>query len=176
MSFLIFLWATFLVGIFSFGGGKAFIPIYQNLYVDTFKVVDSLKLSEVIGFAIALPGPTSPMITAVIGFQKFGIFGMFLGLLILTVPTVTLLFILWKIISRYQDTATFKRVSKYMSPAIIGLLVGVVAQGLSNYTVDNWSLVYNTVIFGSCTYLVLKFKIHPIFLVLGTGFLGILLL
>ncbi len=82
----------FLSGIVSFGGGKTFIPIFEKFYVDDFPIVTSLKLAEIIGLSLALPGPMSPMVAGFVGYEEYGIIGFILGMIMLCVPPVILLY------------------------------------------------------------------------------------
>ncbi len=167
-GFLTFIWANFLIGMLSFGGGKAFIPIFQQVYVDDYQIVDQLKLTEVIGYSTALPGPIAPMIIGVIGFQKYGFLGFFLGIIVMVVPLVLLFFAMWKVYKKYHETQALKSISKYISPAIIALLLSVVLGSFNvNYGINY--LIYNVLSFTLASYLFIKYDPHPILMIILFG-------
>ncbi|MDR2007975.1 MAG: chromate transporter [Alphaproteobacteria bacterium] len=174
MEFLIFIWATFLVGIFSFGGGKAYIPIFQNIYVDQFNIISNFQLTELVTYAVTLPGPIAPMITGPVGFDLFSVWGFFIGLIVLTMPPFFLFVGIWQLYKNHSEKKKVKVMAKYLSPAIIALLLSVcftLFWGIrqpQNYSYD----FYFITIFLVSSAILIKTKVHPILLIIISGFIG----
>ncbi len=180
-SFLTFLWASLLVGTFSFGGGKAYIPVFKSIYVDQFSIISNLKLTELVGYAVALPGPIATKITAVVGFEQFGIEGFILGLLSLTVFPLLLFLFVWGIYKRYSDNQRVNSIANYLSPVIIALLLSVClslfvetrpSSDVGNHIYD----IYFALIFIVCSLILIKTETHPVLLIIASGFLGFYIL
>ena len=176
MSLSLYLWATFLSGIVSFGGGKTFIPLFEKFYVDDFPIVTSLKLAEIIGLSLALPGAMSPMVAGFVGYEKYGILGFSLGMIILCVPPVILLFALWNLYKKNDKHPRVIRVAKYMQPVILGLMLGVILKSLSNLGYGLYYTYYNVSVFIIGFVLMYKFKMNLLILIAFFGILGIFIL
>ncbi|MCL2566842.1 MAG: chromate transporter [Alphaproteobacteria bacterium] len=174
MEFLVFIWATFLVGIFSFGGGKAYIPIFQNIYVDQYKIISNFQLTELVTYAVTLPGPIAPMITGPVGFDLYSVGGFILGLFVLTLPPFLLFVFIWQLYKHHSEKKKVKVIANYLSPAIIALLLSVCftlffgVRQPQNYSYD----FYFITIFAVSSIVLIKTKIHPIVLIIVSGFIG----
>ena len=175
LSLYTFLWANVLVGALSFGGGKGFIPIYKQVYVEMYQIVDKLKMTEIIAYASALPGPLGPLITGVVGYNLFGFTGLFLGIIFLIFPLVILFFIVSFYYDKHQENPSIKSISKYMNPAIAGLLISVII-GSIDASYSNYYLIYFAITFIISCFLFIKYNMHPIILILISGFISYFIL
>jgi chromate transporter len=176
MEIFNFYLATFLVGILSFGGGKAYIPVFKEFYVDKYNILSNMDLLEYVAYASAFPGPISPMISGPIAFEKYGIEAFFVSIIILILPSVILFFIAMSLFKKYKSLNIINFIYLYLSPVIICLLLFVVFSTLNNFYLDTKYLIYCIILFSSSYVLFYKYKISPIWLILVGGLLGIIFL
>ncbi len=178
-DFLTLLFANLLVGIFSFGGGKAYIPVFQNIYVEHFNIITNLKLTEVVSYILVFPGPIAPMIAGVIGFELFHVKGFILGLLALSIVPLLLFLFVWSIYKNYSENEKIIIIANYLSPAIIGLLLSVcltLFMGVRPKNQGYFYDIYFLTVFALSTLILSKTKIHPIILIVVSGISGYFLM
>lgn len=174
-SFFTFLLANVLIGFLSFGGGNGYIPVFQNIYVDEFNIITNLKLAEVVSYILIFPGPVAPMIAGVIGYEMFQIKGVIFGLIFLSLPMLLVFMYLWKIYQKNSENKRIQLITNYLSPAIIALFLSVC---LSLFTgireISHWKFydLYFLVVFLLSTLILSRTKIHPVILIIISGFVG----
>ncbi|XWO13400.1 chromate transporter [Candidatus Hepatincola sp. Pdp] len=167
-----FIYANFLLGITSFGGGKAFIPMYQEVFLREFHITSQATLTQAITYATALPGPVATMITTYVGFLEYNMWAVVFGLLALCLPPLIIYLITFYILNKHMDNKVIKRISLYLSPAIIALLLYVVFDLFFHKSNSNFYYWYSGITLLVSTIILLKTKVHPIFIIIACGFIG----
>ena len=176
LDVLIFYWATFLVGILSFGGGKAYIPIFKEYYVEYYHILTNINLLEYVAYASALPGSFATMITGPVALIKYGWVSFFVAILLLTIPSIILFFLAMFFFTKYKNIKTVQFVANYISPAIICLLLFVVFSTMYYSFYKNTYIYYSVITFLIANLIFYFTKIHPVFIIVLTGFLGFMFL
>lgn len=176
MDILTFYWATFLVGILSFGGGKAYIPIYKEFYVDKYNILSNTDLLEYVAYATSFPGPISPMISGPIALVQYGLIPFFVAIIILIVPSLAIFFVSMKLFKKYKNIKIITFIYSYLSPVIICLLFFVCFSTLWDFQSDATYLQYCITIFFISFVLIYKYKVSPIILIILSALCGIVLL
>ena len=88
--------AFFLIGLFTFGGGYAMIPMIQETVLEKGWMESIDQIYEFIGIAEATPGPFAVNIATFIGYQQFGILGSaFATVGVITPSFIIILIIAW---------------------------------------------------------------------------------
>lgn len=167
-----FIYANFLLGITSFGGGKAFIPMYQQVFLKEFHITSQDTLTQAITYATALPGPVATMITTYVGFIDYNMWAVVLGLLALCLPPLAIYLTTFYILNKHMDNTIIKRISLYLSPAIIALLLYVVVDLFFHEGNSNNYYWYSGITLLVATTILLKTKVHPILVIITCGIIG----
>ncbi len=120
--FLIF----FKIGLFSFGGGYAILPLIQADVVDLHKWVNVQQFTDIVAISQVTPGPISLNAATYVGYlvgNKAGFWDAFImgtvATLGLILPSVIIMTIFSKFYLKFQD-------NKYMDNAFAGLKIVVV--------------------------------------------------
>lgn len=121
--FLAFLLASFLSGIVTFGGGVAFVPVMHGYYVSDYHLISDAAYSKLYVYATSTPGPIAPLITGYIGYVQFGFIGMFLGIIVLILPTTFIALKLYPYLEKHQDHPILATVDQFIRPLLIILFV-----------------------------------------------------
>jgi chromate transporter len=87
VSLLEILWVTTRLGLTSFGGPIAHLGYFHEEYVKRRKWIDEQSYAELVALCQSLPGPTSSMVGAAIGFVRAGLPGGVLAWLGFTLPS-----------------------------------------------------------------------------------------
>ena len=191
MIFLELFWAFFQIGLFTFGGGYAMIPLIQDAVISHGWMTGE-ALVNFIAIAESTPGPFAVNIATYVGTEMgqaagdLGIWGGFLGGCCATLGVVLPSFIIILIVAKcYEKFKTNKIVKGAMSglkPAVIGLIGAAVISigqtvffpnGLSFGVFSSIPFYVSAVIFIGMAVLAFK-KVHPILVIGISAVLGIL--
>ena len=188
MIFLELFLTFFKIGLFTFGGGYAMLPLIQEEVANKGWIA-SADLVNFIAVSESTPGPFAINISTYIGSQlgsEYGIIGTVFGSFCATLGVVLPSFIIILIVARfYEKFKTNKIVSGCMSglkPAVIGLIgAAIISVGSTVFLPNGPTLdVFTSIpfyislgIFAVMTVLAFK-KIHPIIIICASAVVGII--
>jgi len=189
MLSLLKLFITFFkIGLFTFGGGYAMIPMIleetkQFEFINENEIIDFIAISE------STPGPFAVNIATFIGYEQSGILGSIFSTLGVILPSFIIILLLIKIIEKVKENRFFKTIIKTVMPIVIGLIISTVLNISLNslFNINNlnnikneFSLNLTTLIsltliitFISLIYILKKKKLAHIFIILICASLGI---
>ena len=126
MIFFILFFIFFKIGLFSFGGGYAILPLIQDDVVDFHKWLNIQQFTDIVAISQVTPGPISLNSATYVGYlvgNKAGIWNGILAGTIVTIglilPSVIVMTFFSKFYLKFQD-------NKYMDNAFAGLKIVVV--------------------------------------------------
>ena len=134
-------WTFFKIGLFTFGGGYAMIPmiIEETPKFGTFSetdIIDFIAISE------STPGPFAINIATFIGYSQEGILGAICATAGVVLPSFIIILILANIIEKFKNNRFFKSIIKTVMPIVIGLIVSTILN-ISLTSVFNVENIYN---------------------------------
>lgn len=159
-----------LLSLLAVGGGTAVLPEMQTLLAHQFDI-DHLRFVHIYSIGQIAPGPNMLMVL-VIGFQVAGLVGAGVVLLSFFLPSSILCFYVGRIWNRFGESPWRRSIQNALEPISIGLM----ASGV--YAVAKSSIV-SPITLGLALislYLILRTKVNPVFVILGSGLLGFFLL
>jgi len=171
MTLLIHLALTFaLLSILAVGGGTAVLPEMQTLLAQQFSI-NHTQFVHIYSIGQLAPGPNMLMVL-VIGYQIAGLIGAGVVLLSFFLPSSLLCFYMGKLWNRFGENPWRRSIQNALEPISIGLMCSGV------YAVAKASIVSSiTLVLALVTlYLILRTKINPVLVILGSGGLGALLI
>ena len=191
MIFLELFWAFFQIGLFTFGGGYAMIPLIQDAVL-SHEWLTGEALGNFIAISESTPGPFAVNIATYVGTEMgvstggMGVWGGFLGGICATLGVVLPSFIIILIVAKcYEKFKTNRFVKGAMSglkPAVIGLIGAAVISigqtvffpnGLSFSVFSGLPFYVSAVIFIAMAVCAFK-KLHPIAIIGISAVLGII--
>lgn len=159
------------IGLFSFGGGYAMIPLIREETVAVHHWVTDARLLDLIGISQSTPGPIATCLATYIGFQQIGWGGAAAALLAVTIPPFLLAFALGKAHHKYGHLKMFAAISNGIRPAALGMIATVVlTMGPSSLKVPIQYGIAGIVFYLSCYR-----NIQAGWLLAGSALTGILL-
>ncbi len=170
----------FKIGLFTFGGGYAMLPLIQEEVI----AHEWMELSNLVNFIAvseSTPGPFAINIATYVGSQMGGVLGAACATLGVVMPSFIIILIVARFYEKYKASKTIKGIMTGLKPAVIGLIgsaavtiaLSVFApNGVAAIDFTNLSLYASIVIFILCTVLVFK-KVHPIIVICIAAALGI---
>lgn len=171
MSLLIHLaWTFALLSILAVGGGTAVLPEMQTILAHQFGI-DHTQFVHIYSIGQLAPGPNMLMVL-VIGYQIAGLFGAGVVLLSFFLPSSLMCFYMGRLWNRFGESPWRRSIQNALEPISIGLMSSGV------YAVAKASIVSSiTLALALVTlYLILRTKINPVLVILGSGGFGALLM
>ena len=159
-----------LLSLLAVGGGTAVLPEMQTMLFHQFDI-DHLRFVHIYSIGQIAPGPNMLMVL-VIGFQVAGLIGAGIVLFAFFLPSSILCFYVGRIWNRFGESPWRRSIQNALEPISIGLM----ASGV--YAVAKSSIV-SPITLGLALislYFILRTKINPVFVILGSGLLGFFLL
>ncbi len=181
MSLLVKLFLSFLqVGLFSVGGGYAAIPLIQYQIVDVHHLMTMEEFSDLITIAEMTPGPISINSSTFVGTRLSGVLGAIICTLGCIIPSFIICLTLAHFYYKYRNFSGVQTVLGALRPATVALIgsagmsilmLGLFQSNIFNIEIGNFHVI-EFVLFGVCLFLLRKFKINAITIILGSGVIG----
>lgn len=172
----------FKVGLFTFGGGYAMIPLIKQETISK-NLITEVKFYEFVGISESTPGPFAINIATFIGYHNYGILGSLFATLGIVMPSFILIILIFKFLKKYLDKFYVKNALMFIQPVIIGFIfvaginvllkVSIIDKDLSIY--DYKAIIIFLIAFVISSIKIKSKKISPIFIIIFSGLLGLLL-
>lgn len=152
----------FKMGLFTFGGGYAMLPILKNEAVEKQKWITEEELLNYYSIGQCTPGIIAVNAASFIGYKLQGIRGLIAATLGVVSPSLIIIMIIAALLSRYMD-------NQYVQMAFGGIRISVIALIISTVT-DMWKKgikdLRGYIIFGITAVLLWCFDISAVFIVI----------
>lgn len=170
----------FQIGLFSFGGGYAAVPLIQQQIVDTKHWLEMGQFVDLITIAEMTPGPIAVNCSTFVGIQLAGIPGAIISTLGCITPSFIIVLLLSFLYMKYRSLATMQGILTGLRPAIVAMIAsaGMSIFLLALFNADWTALAVQdfrwveAVLFCGSLFLLRKFKTSPIAIIFGTGIVG----
>jgi len=170
-AYLELLWAFFVVGATSFGGGYAVVPILDRELV---KKRGWISMDEVLDFytiAQITPGIILVNIATFVGCKRKGFFGGTLATIGLILPGVCLMLLISMFFRHFAENRIVQHALTGIRLAVCALMLDVAGKLFKGFFRDYKAVIISIVAFALST----VFSLSPVFIVLGAGIAGFLL-
>ena len=124
IELLTLFWIFFKIGLFTFGGGYAMIPLMKSELVGGGYIQSDL-LYDFIGISESTPGPFAVNMATFIGMNQMGILGAVFTTLGVIMPSFIIILLIASLGSIFLETSGVKRAFLGLKPAVIGLILAV---------------------------------------------------
>lgn len=181
MIYLELFWKFVQIGLFTIGGGYAALPLIKYHIVELNSYITLKEFIDIITIAESTPGPIAINSATFVGIKVAGIFGGIVSTLGLVTPSLIIVITLGVIYSKYNKLSVVKSILNTLRPVALGLIsvaaVTIIILALfGSQTVDFKSFNFITLgMFGVGLFFLRKFKLNPIWIMLGCGLIGMLI-
>lgn len=127
MTLLTFLFEFFKIGLFTYGGGLAMIPILRDISVSKQWLTES-HFTDLIAISQSTPGPIAINMATYIGYREFSFWGAVLASFTIIAPAFLLAILLGKFLSKYNRHPYVQAAFVGLKATIIGLIATSVVQ------------------------------------------------
>ena len=180
MVYLELFWSFLQIGLFSFGGGYAAMPLIQGQVVTEHGWLSMAEFTDLVTISQMTPGPIAVNSATFVGIKIAGIPGALIATAGCILPSCVIVTLIAKLYLKYRNMAMLQGVLNSLRPAVVamiasaGISILLTAFWGSGAAVDllrtNWVLV---VIFVICLVLLQKFKMNPIWVMVLAGVLKV---
>lgn len=164
------------IGLFSFGGGYAAMPLIRGQVVTGHGWLTMSEFTDLITISQMTPGPIAVNSATFVGLKIAGVPGAVVATAGCILPSCIIVTILAKLYLKYRQLDLMQGVLKSLRPAVVamiasaGILILVTAfwgdSGVVTFAGTKWSMV---AIFVICLILLRKTKLNPIWVMVLAG-------
>lgn len=175
------LFLTFLkIGLFTFGGGYAMLPMIQE-EVAAHGWLNQSELINFIAVSESTPGPFAVNIATFVGTRTGGIFGGLCATLGVILPSFVIILIVARCYQKFKSNKLVVGAMNGLKPAVVGLIAAALLslsgtvffpQGFSTNIFGTAQFYVSLGIFAVAVILAFK-KIHPILIILLSAVIGV---
>ncbi|SDK43141.1 chromate transporter [Billgrantia gudaonensis] len=168
--------AFFIPNIIGYGGGPAIIPLIEAEVVGRYEWMSAQQFAETLALGNALPSPIATKMAGQVGFEIAGVGGALVAVLATVVPSLLLMLGALGLLYRYRDSPRVKRMSQWVRP-VITMMMAWLTWSFFSEGLHAAGLLHTLVIGAVAALALLRFRIHPAFIVMaalayGGVFLG----
>lgn len=182
MIYLQLFWEFFKIGLFTFGGGYAMIPminqaVQSNGWLELEAVYNMIAVSE------ATPGPFAINIATYVGIEAAGFLGAVVATSGVVLPSFFIILAVYYIFRNINNNIFFKNAMTAVKPVVVGLItlaaVNILLNNIFNIEkvsdfVNIQSVDWVGIFMVVWLFIVTRFKkINPILLIVFSAFLGL---
>ncbi len=121
------LWQLFIsffrVGLFTFGGGFAMLPLIQNEVVDRHHWIGKQDFLDMMIVAQSAPGPIALNSAVFVGYKMARLWGALVALVGIVVPSFTIILMIALVFSDVRHNPVVDSAFKGMRPAVVALII-----------------------------------------------------
>jgi chromate transporter len=161
-------WVFLKIGTFSFGGGIVIIPLVENEVVMKYGWLTKREFIDAVTLGQITPGPVVISATF-IGYKVYGILGAIVSTISVILPSFMMICLATQAIKKFHENKVLANFFRGARVAVIGMILQA---GLS---IGKSSLIdFKTIFIAGITLIcLLKYKLNPIWILLGAGFVGL---
>lgn len=183
MIYIKLFWSFFQIGLFSIGGGYAAMPLIQEQAIEKHHWLTNAQFTDIITIAEMTPGPISINCATFVGTLTAGIPGAIIATIGCICPSVCIVTVLAYIYYQFRNLNIVQNILSMLRPAVIAMIAcaGInilctaigITQDMQVYHICSISIP-SCIIFIGALFLLLKYSIDPIKIMIGTGMVGLM--
>ncbi len=178
MSLLFDLFFAFVrVGLLSFGGGYAALPVIQDMVVGTKGWLESETFADILVIAEMTPGPITINTATFVGTKMAGLTGSVAATMGFVFPSVVIISVFSVILKKYGNLKAVGDVLSIMRPAVIGLIAAAGTKLLVDGLMEGCALFASfdfwcAILFAFGVLVMRLIKPSPIIMMVSCGVIG----
>lgn len=159
----------FKIGLFTFGGGYAMIPIIQNVVVDKRGWLTKEEFVEMLAVVQSLPGPISVNSALFIGYRVSKFMGAILAVLGIAIPSFIIILFIAMVFTDFTNNPVMVKAFKGIRPAVVALIAAPIVHMYKAAGV-NYKNIWLPIL---AAILICWANLSPVWIILATALLSI---
>ena len=176
MIYLELFWSFLQIGLFSFGGGYAAMPLIQGQVVTDHGWLSMTEFTDLITISQMTPGPIAINSATFVGIKIAGIPGALVATIGCILPSCIIVTLVAKLYLKYRNMAVLQGILNSLRPAVVAMIASA---GISILITAFWgneaavilsqTNCFMVLIFAGCIVLLQKFRMNPIWVMILAG-------
>ena len=163
------LFCSFLkIGVFTFGGGYAMIPIIQAEVITRKGWIKEQEFLDLLTLAQSAPGPISLNTAVFVGYKMYGYRGALSSLLGVVLPSFTILLMVAIFFSHIRENPIVDAAFRGMQPIVVAIMLAPILGFTKGM---HWSMI---AVAAAITLAIWHFGFSPIYLLIAGAAVGLL--
>jgi chromate transporter len=158
----------FKIGLFTFGGGYAMIPLMEKEVVENKNWVEKDKFTDTVSLTQTIPGAVAINLSILVGYNIKGVLGAVISAIGVSLPSFIIILIIAFTLTKTAGISVLQSAFEGIRPAIAALIV-YAAISLSKSV--KWSIILVLLTAGAFVAIGV-FKINPIYIIVIAFILG----
>ncbi len=162
-------WCFVKIGLFTFGGGYAMLPLLQDEIVKKHRWASDEDLMNYFSIGQCTPGIIAINVATFIGYRHYGVFGAIAATTGIVLPSLLIIMLIAGFLQRYMHL-------EYLEQAFAGIRIGVTAL-IANILYDMWKKgiqdLWGWGIFAAAVFLLLAFDFSAVAIVVLAALSGL---
>jgi len=171
----------FQIGLLSFGGGYAALPLIKEQVVEQHHWLTMTEFTDLITIAEMTPGPIAINSATFVGTQVGGFPGALVATIGNILPSFVIVIALAYLYNKYRNLKIVQGILNGLRPAVVAMIASA---GLSIFILALWGEkgitglvkdinVVAIIMFSISIFVLRKWKLSPIMIMLGNGIVGV---
>lgn len=173
----------FQIGLFSIGGGYAIIPLIQEQVVHAYNWLTIQEYTDIITISQMTPGPLVVNTASFVGIRIAGFWGAVAATVGSILSGFFLSIFLYNFFKKHKNIESISNVLRALRSSSVGLIASAASTilllaffGTSTLHIQNASInVMAVVVFIAALFLLRKYKLNPILIMVLSGIVGLFL-
>lgn len=159
----------FRIGLFTFGGGYAMIPIIKETVIETYKWLSPQEFIDIIAIAEMTPGIIAVNMATFLGTKVSGSpIGGVIATLGVVLPSSIIVYTISRYFSKFKNNVYVEKILKFIGIGVPGI-IATAAYSLFKGAIIDWVSMILLII---SIYLSLKKQMNPIIIIILAGVVG----
>jgi chromate transporter len=158
----------FKIGLFTFGGGYAMIPLMEKEVVENKKWVEKDKFTDKVSLTQTIPGAVAINLSILVGYDIKGVLGAVMSVIGVSLPSFIIILAIAFTLTKTAGLSVLQSAFEGIRPAIVALIVYA---GISLSKSVKWSIPLILLTAGAFVAIGV-FKINPIYIIVIAFILG----
>lgn len=161
-------WTYLRIGMIFFGGGYVLIPLLQHLLVDQYKWLTLREFLDGVAISQLTPGPLA-MLATFTGVRVGGFTGGLIATVCIFLPCIVFMLVVGRYYARLKEIDLIRSTLDNVLPAVVGLVASAAwSLGTTLGSLKEWIIL----ILAFCLFR--WTKVNPMFMILGSGLIGMM--
>lgn len=162
------------IGLFTFGGGYAMIPLLENEFVEKHKWIEHEEFMDMLAIAESSPGPIAINCSTYIGYKLGKFWGSLLATIGVCIPSFVIIFFVSLFFNKFLEIEIVANAFKGIQVCVIFLIMSAGIKMLKNIEKKPlYFIIFAVVITLSVTFSLLEIGFSSIFYILASAMLGL---
>ncbi|WP_129729827.1 MULTISPECIES: chromate transporter [Bacillaceae] len=175
------LWGLFktfcMIGLVSFGGGYAMIPVIET-EVSRNGWMTTQQFTDAVAIAGMSPGAIATNSAMVVGYQTAGVLGATVAALGMILPSVVIILLAAVFFNKVHKNKTVQSAFYGLRPVVVGMIIyAAIKLALSNGMMNSISYysISAFLLFALSLFALMRLRMHPVYVIILAGLVGVTL-